>query len=131
MFARWAAEHGWSPAWLSAASGLDSAAEPLGLAADPAPVSAAPAAQTAPEIAAPAVASPELQQLTAITVTLIEVRRTVEQLAAGQERMASDIKKLQAVDEEIRLKISAAPLRPAAAPASKPTPTLRAPTPLR
>jgi hypothetical protein len=66
-----------------------------------------------------------------LTVTLIEVRRTVEQLAAGQERMASDIIKLQAVDADIRDKISSAPLRPAAAPASKPTPTSRAPTPLR
>ena len=64
-------------------------------------------------------------------VTLIEVRRTVEQLADRQERMASDITKLQAVDADIRDKISSAPLRPAAAPASKPKPTLRAPTPLR
>jgi hypothetical protein len=82
-------------------------------------------------MAAPAVPSPELRQLSAITVTLIEVRRTVEQLADRQERMASDITKLQAVDADIRDKISAAPLRPAAAPASKPKPTLRAPTPLR
>jgi hypothetical protein len=82
-------------------------------------------------MATPAVSSPELQQLTALTVTLIEVRRTVEQLAAGQERMATDITKLQAVDADIRDKISAAPLPPAAAPASKPKPTLGAPTPLR
>jgi hypothetical protein len=139
MLAGWAAEHGWAPAWLAAEvnppSVPDSAAPPS-LRADqaPAPSMLQPTsvAQTAPvEMAASTVPSADPPQLTAITASLAVVRQTVEQLAASQERMASDIAKLQTVEEDIRHRISAAPPRPAAAPASKPSSTPRAPVQLR
>jgi hypothetical protein len=140
MLASWAAEHGWSPAWLAAEANPpsvpDSAAAPLGLRADqasgPSILQATSVAQTATaEMAASTVPSADPPQLTAITASLAVVRQAVEQLVASQERMASDIAKLQTVEEDIRHRISAAPPRPAAAPASKPPPTPRAPTQLR
>jgi hypothetical protein len=123
MFASWAAQHGWSPAWLSYGEAAKTNPPP------------------GPEIAAePAAPSPDQQQLKAMALSLAAVRQRVEQLAAGQEQLvagqeqtASDIAKLQAAEQDIRHKISAAPPRPATAPASKPMspPPSRAPTPLR
>jgi hypothetical protein len=91
----------------------------------------APVAQTAPEAVAPtAAASPELQQL---TVGLTSVRQSIDQLeaqlAADQQQMAGGIAKLQADEQEILHKLSATPLRPAAAPAPKATPVTPPPLP--
>jgi hypothetical protein len=71
--------------------------------------------------AAPANASLQLEPLAA---SLDIVRRSVEQLAFKQEQMAKNIVALQAVDEEIRQKVSSPPpvLPVAAVPAPKPAP---------
>jgi hypothetical protein len=61
-------------------------------------------------VAAPANASLQLEPLAA---SLEIVRRSVEQLAFKQEQMAKNIAALQAVDEDIRQKVSSPP--PAAA----------------
>jgi hypothetical protein len=89
----------------------------------------APAAETAPaviESAAPAVPSPDLEQLKAMSLGLAVVRQSVEQLAAqvaaGQEQMTRDITKLQAAEQDILHKISEPPPRPAVAPVHKPVP---------
>ena len=88
------------------------------------------AVPTAPNVMPPAAAaSPELQQL---ALGLASVRQTVEQLAvqlaAGQQQMAGDIAKLQADEQQILHKLSAAPPRPPAAPAHKPTPVTQPPS---
>jgi hypothetical protein len=73
----------------------------------------------------PAVAttSPGLvQQLEPLAFNLDIVRRSVEQLAGKQEQMAQNIAVLQAVDEDIRQKMSSTPPSPAAQAASQPTP---------
>jgi hypothetical protein len=81
-------------------------------------------ASTASETAAsttPTAPSPELQQLETMAHDLAAVRQSVEQLAAGQERMARDIANLQTAEQDIRRRISALP--PAAATtAHKPVP---------
>lgn len=141
MIADWAAQRGWSLAWLpfdpTARTGSQSTADSRSLsAAQPSAPSASVARTTPADVAPapPAAPSADLQQLQAMTVSLDAVRQKVEQLAVGQQQMASDIAKLQAADEEIRHKIAAAPPKPAAAPASKPTPATaspaRAPMPL-
>jgi hypothetical protein len=57
---------------------------------------------------------------------LASIRQSVDQLAAqlaaGREQTAGDIAKLRADEQEILRKLSAAPPRPAAAPARKPAP---------
>jgi hypothetical protein len=75
-------------------------------------------------LAAPASAipSPNAQQLDAVSLALGVLRQRVDQLAAGQQRMAGDIAKLEAAEQDILNKISAPPPRPAAAPARKPVP---------
>jgi hypothetical protein len=81
----------------------------------------APVAPVAEGVAAAAI-SPDLQQL---TLGLGSVRQSVDQLAlqlaAVQRQMASEIAKLQADEQEILQKLSAAPARPTAAPARKPS----------
>jgi hypothetical protein len=134
--ATWGAEQGWSMAWLSYGEVAKTNPPPR-----PERTQAVPTAQAAPEIApGPAGgSSSDLQQLKTTTLglaaTLTTMRERIEQLAAGQERTASDIAKLQAAEQEIRHKISAVAARPAvAAPApSKSTATApsRAPTPPR
>src|SRR5713101_1169821 len=52
------------------------------------------------------------QQLEPLTSNLDVVRRRVEQLAAQQEQMAQNIATLQAVEEEIRQKVSSPPPSP-------------------
>ena len=84
-------------------------------------------AQIAPEMVAPtapATASPDEQQLRAMSLALAAVRQSVDQLAAGQQQMAGDIAKLQEAEQDILSKISAPPPRPAAAaaPPRKPVP---------
>jgi pyruvate/2-oxoglutarate dehydrogenase complex dihydrolipoamide acyltransferase (E2) component len=90
-----------------------------------------PVASTAPEVVAPAAAaSPDLQQL---VLGLASVRQSADQLAAqlaaSQGQMGSEIAKLQADQQKILHKLSAASPRPAAAPAPKPTPVTPPPSP--
>jgi hypothetical protein len=102
MVAGWAAQYGWSLPWLSAHE-----------AGEPTP--------GATQAIAPAVPSPDRQQLDAMAGSLTAVQQRIEQLAAGQEQMAGDIAKLHAAEQEIRHQIAAAAQRPAA-PAAKPAP---------
>jgi hypothetical protein len=90
-------------------------------------------AQTAPDVAAPAAAataSPDLQRL---ALGLASVRQSIDQLAAqvvaGQQQMGSDVAKLQADEQQILNKLSAAPPRPAVTPARKPAPVTPPPSP--
>lgn len=82
---------------------------------------------TKPPAAVAAAAGPALQ-LEPLASNIEFVRRSVEQLALKQEQMARTIAALQAVDEDIRQKVSqppaaAAPAQPvAAAPPPKPAP---------
>jgi hypothetical protein len=60
-----------------------------------------------------ATTSPELvQQLIPVTFSLDVMRRSVDQLAAKQEQMAQNIAALQAVDEDVRQKVSSPPPSP-------------------
>jgi hypothetical protein len=109
---------------------IASASPQLGwLAPQAAPVAqTAPVAQAAPEAPAPAAAAlPDLQPL---ALGLASVRQSVDQLAAqladGQRQMGGDIAKLQADEQKILHKLSAAPPRPAADPAHKPAPATSA-----
>jgi hypothetical protein len=103
---------------------------------------AAPVTQTAPMVAAKqqttALDPQQVQQIKAdvgavreaVERQLAEMRKTVEQLAAGQELMVREVDRLQAANEEILAKIpTPPPKRPA--PARKPAliapPTARAP----
>jgi hypothetical protein len=61
-----------------------------------------------------------LQQLEPLASNLDIVRRGVEQLAAQQEQMARNIATLQAVDEDIRQKVSSPPPSPSQQAASIP-----------
>jgi hypothetical protein len=90
-------------------------------AAQPASAQLATAAPAAAETVSPTAPSPGLQQLDTIVHDLAAVRRSVEQLTAGQEQMARDIAKLQTTGQEIRRRISASPPQ-AAVPARKPVP---------
>jgi hypothetical protein len=63
-----------------------------------------------------------MQQLAPLTFNLDIVRRSVEQLAAKQEQMAQNIAALQAVEEDIRQKMSFTPPAPAQQAASIPQP---------
>ena len=63
-----------------------------------------------------------MQQLAPLASNLDVVRRSVEQLAAKQEQMAQNIAALQAVEEDIRQKMSSTPPAPAQQAASIPQP---------
>jgi hypothetical protein len=63
-----------------------------------------------------------MQQLAPLASNLDVVRRSVEQLAAKQEQMAQNIAALQAVEEDIRQKVSSTPPSPAPQAASIPQP---------
>ncbi|MGA8319910.1 MAG: hypothetical protein WBE48_14070 [Xanthobacteraceae bacterium] len=96
---------------------------------------AAAIAQTAPEMkadtSAPAAAS--LEQVQRMAADLAALHQTVEDLTAGQDRMARDIATMQAADEAVMQKVTAPP-PPAAAPVAHkhvPTPSTAAPLPLR
>jgi hypothetical protein len=112
MAAGWAAQYGWSLPWLSDRT----ADEP----SPPSPAATQAVARAAPE---PAVPSVDPRQLDAMMGSLSAMMHRIDQLAAGQEQMASDIAKLQTAEQEIRHHIAAAPQRPAAGPAGKPAPT--------
>ena len=63
--------------------------------------------------AVPAATSPDpVQQLGPLASNLDVVRRSVEQLAAKQEQMSQNIATMQAIEEDIRQKISAPSLSP-------------------
>jgi hypothetical protein len=83
----------------------------------------APTTVIAPNAGTTPVASPELQQL---AFGFAAVRQSVDlltsQLAANQEQMGSGIAKVQADEQEILQKLSAAPPKPTAAPTHKPAP---------
>jgi hypothetical protein len=93
---------------------------------------AALVAQTAPEMAAPAAPSADVQQLKEqlkeLSLGLDAVRQSVDQfaaqVAAGQRQMTGDIAKLQAEISPPQQRAAAAPAGapPAAAPARKPVP---------
>ena len=71
-----------------------------------------------------ATTSPDpMQQLAPLASNLDVVRRSVEQLAVKQEQMAQNIAALQAVEEDIRQKVSSTPPSPAPQAASIPQPT--------
>jgi hypothetical protein len=63
-----------------------------------------------------------VQQLAPLALNLDVVRRAVEQLAAKQEQMAQNIMALQAVEEDIRQKMSSTPPAPPPQAASIPQP---------
>ena len=93
---------------------------------------AAPVVPTATDVVAPAgAASSDVQQL---AFGLAAVRQSIDllaaQLAAGQQQMGGDIAKLQADEQEILQKLSAAPMRPSAPPPRKPAPVTPEPSPL-
>ena len=73
-----------------------------------------------PDVAA--TSTDPMQQLAPLTFNLDIVRRSVEQLAAKQEQMAQNIAALQAVEEDIRQKMSSTPPSPAPQAASIPQP---------
>jgi hypothetical protein len=57
-----------------------------------------------------------------MSLGLAEMRRSVDQLGAGQEQITREVSKLRAAQQEIRDKISVPSPRPAAAPPHKPVP---------
>ena len=70
----------------------------------------------------PDVAATPMQQLAPLASNLDVVRRSVEQLAAKQEQIAQNIATLQAVEEDIRQKMSSVPPSPQAASIPQPKP---------
>jgi hypothetical protein len=106
-------------------------------AAEAAPPQAAPLAQTAPPETAPtaAAALPDhTQLLQTMARDLANMERSIEQLQATQQQMASDnskaIAELKASQEEIKrvlARISEQSLPKASAPPTQPTPALRKP----
>src|SRR5229473_3393291 len=73
-----------------------------------------------PDVAA--TSTDPMQRLAPLASNLDVVRRSVEQLAAKQEQMAQNIVALQAVEEDIRQKISSTPPSPSQQAASIPQP---------
>jgi hypothetical protein len=133
LAATWAGHHGWSLRWLS----WSEPAKPNGptvateaVSSSPPSMQTAASAPSAPETDGqtdPSAASPDLQRLDAVTASLATIRERVEQLAARQDHMASDIAKLKASEQEIRQKLSTT-LRPPPTPAAKPQPTTTPPS---
>jgi len=121
-----AAELGWSPdaevarggqlRWTKQSADLENVAVWLSTAETPQPP---PVAQVITETL-------EAQQQQ-MAPSLAALRQMVEQIAAGQDKMASEINKL-AVDVEMLSKIPAHPPQPHIALARKPTPTLLPPS---
>jgi len=105
------------------------------------PAPPAPVAATAPAPAAPAtvgaaapVPSPDQERLAAISLSIADVRRSVDILAAqvvtSQQQTAADIARLQASEQDVIAKLSAPPPRPprpAPAPTHKPAPLALSP----
>jgi hypothetical protein len=127
--ASWAAQHGWLPTWLSyvAAAKTVPSRGPTIAAEEQRPPAVQTSAPSPPE-PEPTGASADLQSFEAMGLSLATMQQRIEQLAATQEEMASNIAKLQVAEQEIRRKISAAPPGSAAAPASKPKPKTTLPS---
>jgi hypothetical protein len=81
---------------------------------------------TKPPVAATTSPDP-MQQLAPLASNLDVVRRSVEQLAAKQEQMAQNIATLQAVEEDIRQKLSTPP--PSSSQQAAPIPQYKPPQP--
>jgi hypothetical protein len=106
-------------------------------AAEAAPPQATLLAQAAPQAAAPAAAAAlpdQAQLLQAMARDLANVERTIEQLKANQQQIASDnskaIEELKASQEEIKralARVSEQNLPKASPPAAQPAPALRKP----
>jgi len=122
--ATWGAEYGWSMAWLSPGEAVN---------AKPSRSDRTAALPAAPATAPDRGSSSDLEQLKTMTLglaaTLTTMRERIDQVAAGQEQTASDVAKLQAAEQEIRHKISAAAPRPAVPAPSKPPPAVPARAP--
>src|SRR5262249_23146020 len=105
-------------------------AAPAQAVADAAPQAAHPAQGALDTVAlgTPPTPSPELQQLSDISLLFATMRQSVEQLAASQQQMAGDIAKLVTEQQALLQKASAPAPRPAAAPAPRPA---AAPAPAR
>jgi len=80
-----------------------------------------PISTTKPPVVAATSPGP-VQQLEPLALNLDIVRRSVEQLAAKQEQMAQNIAAMQAVEEDIRQKVSSTPPALAQQAASIPQP---------
>ncbi len=76
-----------------------------------------------------ATAPDPMQQLEPLASNLDVVRRSVEQLAAKQEQMAQNIATLQAVEEDIRQKVSSPPPSPSPSQQAAPIPQYKPPQP--
>jgi hypothetical protein len=76
-------------------------------------------AQTTPPALAP---SPELEQLKALSLGFATVQQRVDQLAASQQQMSTEVANLRADQQELLQKMSAPPPRQTAIPARKPGP---------
>jgi hypothetical protein len=76
-----------------------------------------------------ATAPDPVQQLEPLASNLDVVRRSVEQLAAKQEQMAQNIATLQAVEEDIRQKVSPPPPPPSPPPQPASIPQYKPPQP--
>lgn len=89
-----------------------------------------PVSPTPPEAVPPVSATSSDQQLAlGLAVVRESLDRLTAQLAAGQQQMGGDIAKLQADEQEILHKLSAAPPRLTAPPAHKPAPVTPPPSP--
>jgi hypothetical protein len=77
------------------------------------------APETVAPKALPAIDPAQVQQM---VQNLAALRQTVEQLAAGQDQIAREIKQVLAADMELLSKMPAPPPQPPAAPARKPMP---------
>jgi hypothetical protein len=114
MIANWAQQLGWTkPLATPESTAVRSSATET--------PQAPSAAQTAPENVipkAPAAPSIDPQQVHQIAMDLTALRQTVDQLAASQDQIGRNIDRLQAVDQEILVKIpESPPPPPIAAPA--------------
>jgi hypothetical protein len=66
--------------------------------------------------------SPELEQLKALSLGFATVQQRVDQLAASQQQMSTEVANLRADQQELLQKMSAPPPRQTAIPARKPGP---------
>jgi hypothetical protein len=105
--------------WTKPPAGLENAAVWASAPETPQP---APVAQLVTEtVASKTAVLDDVAQRQQIALSLAALRQTVEQIAAGQDKMAREIIKL-AADVEMLSKIPAHPTQPPVAPARKPMP---------
>ena len=111
MIANWVEQLGWTKPRAASESGAVHPSVPE--------AQVATVAQTVIVPQAPATPPIDPEQVHRIVVDLTVLRQTVERIAAGQDQMASKVDRLEAVDQEILVKIPESPPPPptAAAPA--------------